>query len=463
MLGAIIGDIVGSRFEWNNIKEKGFDLFTDACRPTDDSIMTLAIAHAILQANGNWSHLSADATIWMRDFGKRYPDAGYGGRFSDWINSKDPRPYDSWGNGAGMRVSPCAWAGVSMENALRLSDKVTVVTHNHPEGMKGARAITAAIYMARKGAKKEEIKKHIQDNYYPLNFTLHAIRPKYKFEVSCQGSVPQAIEAFLESDSFEDAIRNAISIGGDSDTIGAMTGAIAEAFYGIPPEIREQAMSYLNEEQLGIVKQFEEKYGVTEDKGFRPKEQQKKSSTKSSEEKGDLSKRKEPNFKNTEALQQVVNVVNEAAVAVEDKSRVIADSPIADVLGAVIGAGLGGVGSFAALYGLGVVGLSAAGITSALAAAGALVGGGMAAGVFVLAAPVAALGAAGYGLATHIRNQRFQQEKERLYKEAIKKHEAIIRALKEEADASKERIEYLQSLNILLQRAIKDLQADLGK
>lgn len=460
MLGAIIGDIVGSRFEWDNIKSKDFDLFTEACNPTDDSNMTLAVAHAILKCNGNWSHLSADAVISMRDFGRRYP-GGYGGRFKEWIDSSDPKPYNSWGNGSGMRVSPCGWAGVSMENALRLADKVTIVTHNHPEGMKGARAITAAIFLARKGAKKEEIKKHIEENYYSLNFTLHSIRPKYKFDVSCQGSVPQAIVAFLESDSFEDAIRNAVSIGGDSDTIGAMAGSIAEAFYGVPPEIREQAMSYLNDEQLGIIAAFEEKYGVTEDKGFRPKMQQKQSLTAKNE--AEKPQGKEINFKNAESLQHVVNVVNEAAVAVSDKNRVIADSPIADVLGGVIGAGIGGVGSFAALYGLGVVGLSAAGITSALATAGALVGGGMVAGVFVLAAPVAALGAAGYGIASHLRNQRFQQEKERLYKEAIKKHEAIIRALKEEADASKERIEYLQSLNILLQRAIHDLQSDLGK
>lgn len=459
MLGAIIGDIVGSRFEHDNHKDKSFDLFADGCRPTDDSTMTLAIAQGILKCGNNWSQLPANAVISMRDLGRRYP-YGYGGRFLAWIHSSDPHPYNSWGNGAGMRVSPCGWAGVSLENALRLSDKVTAVTHNHPEGMKGARAITTAVYLARNGAKKEEIKKHIEENYYPLNFTIHSIRPKYGFDVSCQGSVPQAIQAFLESDSFEDAIRNAISIGGDSDTIAAMAGSIAEAFYGIPPEIRETALQYLDADQLQIVKDFEEKYGIVEDKGFRPKPP--KSSTVKKEEKKE-SPKKEINFKNTESLQHVVNVVNEAAVAVEDKNRVIADSPIADVLGAVIGAGLGGVGSFAALYGLGVVGLSAAGITSALAAAGALVGGGMAAGVFVLAAPVAALGAAGYGIASHIRNQRFQQEKERLYKEAIKKHEAIIRALKEEADASKERIDYLQSLNVLLQRAIHDLKADLGK
>ena len=174
------------------------------------------------------------------------------------------------------------------------------------------------------------------------------------------------------------------------------------------------------------------------------------------------SKKKSVNFKNVDSLQHVVHVVNEAAVAVADKKRVIADSPIHEVLGGVIGAGLGGAGSFAALYGLGTVGLSAAGITSALATAGSLVGGGMAVGIFVLATPVAALSVAGYGVVSHLKKQRFQQEKERLYKEAIKKHEAIIRELEIEAEASKERIDYLQSLNILLQRAILDLESDLG-
>lgn len=459
MLGAIVGDIVGSRFEHDNHKDKSFDLFAEGCKTTDDSNMTLAIAQGILKCNNTWSQLSENAVTSMRNLGRRYPN-GYGGRFLAWIYSSDPHPYNSWGNGSGMRVSPCGWAGKSLVNALRLSDLVTVVTHNHPEGMKGARAITAAVYLARTGAKKEEIKKHIEENYYPLNFTLNAIRPQYCFDVSCQGSVPQAIEAFLESDSFEDAIRNAVSIGGDSDTIAAMTGSIAEAYYGIPKEIRESALKYLDSYQLKIVTDFEKKYGVQDGKKFRSKTPN--SSTKKQGEKQESSL-KEPNFKNADALQQVVNIVNEAAVAVENKDRVIADSPIADILGAVIGAGLGGVGSFAALYGLGVAGLSAAGITSALAAAGALVGGGMAAGIFILTAPVAVLGVAGYGVTSHIRNQRFQQEKERLYKEAIKRHEAIIRALKEEANASKERIDYLQSLNILLQRAIHDLKEDLGK
>ena len=175
-----------------------------------------------------------------------------------------------------------------------------------------------------------------------------------------------------------------------------------------------------------------------------------------------VKKKKDMNFQSVEALQQVVNVVNEAACAVNDKSRTIRESAIPEVLAGALGAGIGGVGSFAALYGLGMVGLSAAGITSGLAAAGAVVGGGMVAGVFVLAAPVAALAAGGVGIASHLKGKQLRQEKERLYKEALKKHEAIIQALKSEAEADKERLDYLQSLNILLQRAIEDVQKDLG-
>ncbi len=269
MLGAIIGDIVGSRFEWHNRKRKRFDLFRDDCRPTDDSTMTLAIAQAILACGADPGQVSARAVTSMRELGHRYP-YGFGGRFSEWLVSPDPRPYHSWGNGAGMRVSPCAWAGTSLENALLLADRVTEVTHDHPEGMKGARAVTAAVYLARTGSDKDEIRRHIEANYYPLGFTLDAIRPRYTFDVSCQGSVPQAIEAFLEADSFEDAVRNAVSIGGDSDTIAAMAGSVAEAYYGIPRDIRDEALKYLDEDQKKIVSGFEEKYGTTADTGARP-------------------------------------------------------------------------------------------------------------------------------------------------------------------------------------------------
>ncbi|MBR2823250.1 MAG: N-6 DNA methylase [Clostridia bacterium] len=267
MLGAIVGDISGSRFEWRNLKSKEFDLLTYHCHLTDDSNMTLAVAQAILQSKKDWSDLPEEAVKAMRELGKKYPH-GYGSRFKQWLLSAEPQPYGSWGNGSAMRVSPCAWAAGSLEEALLLSDAVTGVTHNHPEGIKGARAITSAIWMARNGSSILEIRDHIHDHYYPLDFTLDQIREEYSFDVSCQGSVPQAIEAFLESTGFEDAIRNAISIGGDSDTIAAMAGSIAEAYYGIPADIRKHALTFLDETQLGIVMAFEQQYGMAIEKNI---------------------------------------------------------------------------------------------------------------------------------------------------------------------------------------------------
>ena len=257
MLGAIIGDIVGSRFEWNNHRSKEFELFTSACEPTDDSIMTLAIAKALLSCDGCYDDLGEKAICWMRKIGQPYPSCGYGGRFYGWMYSDDPQPYNSFGNGAAMRVSPCGFIARSLDEAKALSKKVTEVTHNHPEGIKGAEATTVAIYLARTGKSISEIRKTIQDIYYPLCFTLDDIRDTYRFNETCQETVPQAIEAFLESTSFEDAIRNAISIGGDSDTLAAITGGIAEAYYGIPEGIRQSAEKYLNPDLLKILREFE--------------------------------------------------------------------------------------------------------------------------------------------------------------------------------------------------------------
>ena len=259
MFGAIIGDIVGSRYEWANIRQKQFQLFKRQCCATDDSVMTLAVAESLLEAE-SLEDLPACAVRSMQALGRKYPRAGYGGRFYDWLFSDDPHPFNSWGNGAGMRVSPCAWKAGSLEEALALSDAVTGVTHNHPEGMKGARAVTSAVFLARSGCSMEEIRKHIEDNYYRLDFTLDGIRKTYRFDVSCQGSVPQAIEAFLESTGFEDAVRNAVSIGGDSDTIAAMTGAMAEAFWGIPASIRRAALEFLDEDMKTILSEFETRY-----------------------------------------------------------------------------------------------------------------------------------------------------------------------------------------------------------
>lgn len=260
MLGAIIGDIVGSRFEWNNNRSKQFDLLTYKCSVTDDSIMSLAIAKALLESTSDYSDLSENAVKFMQGIGRHYPDCGYGGRFREWIHSDNPKPYGSYGNGSAMRVSACGFVANSLEEAKQLSKAVTEVTHNHPEGLKGAEATAVAIFLARSGKNLLEIRDYITKNYYPLNFTLDGIRDSYEFNESCQDTVPQALEAFFESKDFEDAIRNAISIGGDSDTLAAITGGIAEAYYGIPTEIRKHAITFLDKRLLKILVAFENKY-----------------------------------------------------------------------------------------------------------------------------------------------------------------------------------------------------------
>lgn len=260
MLGAIIGDTVGSRFEWHNHRSKDFDFLTYKCEPTDDSIMTLAIAKAILKSEGKVNKLPDLAVRYMQQLGRLYPDAGYGGAFREWIRSNNPKPYNSFGNGAAMRVSPVGFAAKSLDEAKAMSKAVTKVTHNHPEGIKGAEATTVAIFMALHGKSMLEIRDYIDKNYYPMNFTLDGIRDSYQFNETCQDTVPQAMMAFFESTGFEDAIRNAISIGGDSDTLAAITGGIAEAYYGIPSEIRKHELTFLDERLLAILVEFENKY-----------------------------------------------------------------------------------------------------------------------------------------------------------------------------------------------------------
>lgn len=260
MLGAIIGDIVGSRFEWNNHRSKNFEFLTYKCFPTDDSIMSLAIAQAILVSKKNYSDLSKNAVECMQSVGRNYPDCGYGGSFYDWIFSDDPKPYNSYGNGAAMRVSAAGFAANSIEEAKKLSKLVTEVSHNHPEGLKGAEAIAVAIYMAKTGSNIFEIRDYVNKNYYSMNFTLDEIRDSYQFNETCQGTVPQALEAFFESTGFEDAIRNAISIGGDSDTVAAICGGVAEAYYGIPTDIRKHALTFLDQNLMKLLTSFENKY-----------------------------------------------------------------------------------------------------------------------------------------------------------------------------------------------------------
>lgn len=258
MLGAIIGDVAGSRFEWEPLKSKDFTLLSRdlGCRLTDDSVMTLAIADAILACEGDYSDLGRRAAASMQALGRAYPQAGYGGRFAQWLTQEDPKPYHSYGNGAAMRVSPCGFAASSLEEAVALARAVTEVTHDHPEGMKAAEAVASAIYLARTGATLADLRAFIEANYYPIDFTLDQIRPDYVFDVSCQGSVPQAFASLFESTGYEDAIRNGISLGGDSDTIAAITGSIAEAFYGVPEDIWQEARSRLTHELTEIVDEF---------------------------------------------------------------------------------------------------------------------------------------------------------------------------------------------------------------
>ena len=248
MIGAIIGDIVGSRFEFDNFKSKDFEMFDTECDFTDDSVMTLAIAKA-LQSYETITDMEAfkkHLVKVMHEVGMRYPHCGYGGRFCVWMMKNQTEPYNSYGNGSAMRVSPVGWFATSLEECEALAAATAEVTHNHYEGVKGAVAVAGAIYLARTGHSMDEIKEYIK-NYYTIDFTLDEIRDDYDFYEICQKSVPQALEAFFESNSFEDAIRNAISIGGDSDTIAAITGSIAEAYYGIDEDIKETALSYLDD------------------------------------------------------------------------------------------------------------------------------------------------------------------------------------------------------------------------
>lgn len=256
MLGAIAGDVIGSVYEVHNTKSTDFPLFTNQSRFTDDTVLTIAVASSILKGT--------DYITSLKKYGQRYPHAGYGGFFIKWLFSPDNKPYNSWGNGSAMRVSPIGFASDSIEEVLLEARKSAMVTHNHPEGIKGAQATALAIFQARKGGSRKDIKEGINQRFgYNLDQTLNDIRPYYSFDVSCQGSVPQSIIAFLESTNFEDAIRKAISIGGDSDTIACITGGIAQAFYkAIPSYIVTNVRERLPEEFLTIIDEFNEKYGL---------------------------------------------------------------------------------------------------------------------------------------------------------------------------------------------------------
>ncbi|MBQ2297713.1 MAG: ADP-ribosylglycohydrolase family protein [Ruminiclostridium sp.] len=260
MLGAMIGDIIGSVYEWNNWKDKRFKLFHPQCRMTDDSVMTAAVASALLSSDlTDLEQFKENLVAEMHRFGKAYPGLGYGPRFEKWLIQGDTKPYGSLANGSAMRVSPVAWVAETMEECLTLAKASAEVTHDHPEGIAGAQALAGAVFLAKMGERKEVIRDFVSD-YYSLDFTLDGIREEYAFDVSCAGSVPQAIVAFLEATGYEDAIRNAVSIGGDSDTIACMTGAVAAAFYGIPKDIREEAGPFIDGEVRNVLDRFTRLY-----------------------------------------------------------------------------------------------------------------------------------------------------------------------------------------------------------
>jgi len=254
MIGAIAGDIIGSVYEHRPIKTKDFPLFNGHCTFTDDTVLTVAVAEAIL-SGGTY----VDS---VRRIGRRYPYAGYGGSFSRWLHSDDSEPYNSWGNGSAMRVSPVGFAFSTEKEVLHQARMTAEITHNHPEGIKGAQANALAIYLARTDRNKEAIRERIKDLFgYDLDRTVDDIRPFYSFDISCQGTVPEAIVAFLDSNSYEDAVRNAISLGGDSDTLACITGGVAEAFYGtVPTEIRDKVEQSLPPDLWEVATAFYDKY-----------------------------------------------------------------------------------------------------------------------------------------------------------------------------------------------------------
>lgn len=260
MLGAVIGDIIGSIYERNNIKTKSFELWNKKCRFTDDTVMTIAVGMALIDSKSKSGEFAKCLIKRLKEYGEAYPNVGYGKMFKEWIKQDYPAPYNSFGNGAAMRASACGFFAESLGEAEHLGKVSAEVTHNHPDGIDGAQAVSAAIFLAKTGHGKEEIKAYINDKFYSITQSLDEIRKDYYFRVSCRGTVPQAIQAFLESSSFEDAIRNAISIGGDSDTIAAITGGIAEAFYRISDEIRDVGLSYLDEKLRSDILYIEKTY-----------------------------------------------------------------------------------------------------------------------------------------------------------------------------------------------------------
>ncbi len=260
MIGAIAGDIIGSRFEFSNRLSTDFELFTPACEFTDDTVMTCAVAQALMDSREEgFADLSDRAILAMRRIGRRYPDCGYGARFYHWMFSRRPQPYSSFGNGSAMRVSPVGFAARTPEECKMMSAAVTRVSHDHPEGIKGAEATAVAVFLARQGESKQAIRAAME-GYYDLSRTVSDYREHWDGHGAeiCQVSVPQALACFFEGESYEDVIRLCISTGGDSDTVAAIAGGIAEAFYGVPDDIRDAALALLPDDLRGIYTAFQD-------------------------------------------------------------------------------------------------------------------------------------------------------------------------------------------------------------
>ena len=260
MYGAILGDIFGSPYEFDmGDKTKDFPLFSEDSYFTDDTVMTIAVAEAFMDAPDDENVVRQRLVQSMQKWGHRYPGAGYGVRFSSWLDSKNPQPYNSWGNGSAMRVSAVAWLYDDLDTVRHMARLSAEVTHNHPEGSKGAEATAAAIFLARTGHSKAEIKAYIENEFsYDLSRTCDEIRPAYHHVESCQETVPEAITAFLEGDSFEDVIRTAVSLGGDCDTLTAIAGSIAEGFYGVPAALKSQCHARLPRTLLEVLERFDD-------------------------------------------------------------------------------------------------------------------------------------------------------------------------------------------------------------
>lgn len=262
MIGAILGDIIGSPFEFDRgNKTKRFNLFTDGCEFTDDTVMTIAVAEALMNAgvDAGRNVTEHELVYSMRSWGKRYPYAGYGAGFARWLTCEEPKPYHSYGNGSAMRVSAAGWLYDTLEKTEKVAGYTAEVTHNHPEGIKGAQAVAAGIFLARNGVDMNGIRSYVQDTYgYVFDRTLDQIRPYHHMDETCQNTVPEAFTALFESRNFEDAIRNAVSLGGDTDTLAAITGSMAEAYYGIPAILYDEAMDRITEDMRTVVHAFEQ-------------------------------------------------------------------------------------------------------------------------------------------------------------------------------------------------------------